>query len=161
MELEKKSKDDTDYVDSYTTSGEQSNQAYASNETTPKPLIAGILLIIAGLLGIITWITALTFDISMLDPSLFQTQNVTITPAQIESMINICASVGIVLSIFPILGGILAIQKKLWGGALACSIISLFIIGPLFLSSILGVIALILIATSKNHFQKKERISID
>ncbi len=121
---------------------------------TSKPLIAGILLIIAGLLAIITWVSALTIDLTMLDPSLFQTNNMTITPAQLESFVQICATIGIILSIFPLLGGILSIQRKLWGGAVACSIIAIFTVGPVFLSSIMGIIAVILVFLSKDEFKK-------
>lgn len=121
-----------------------------------KPLIAGILLLIGGVMGILTWITALSFDMSMIDPSLIETQiesqNVTITSAKIQSIIQTCAVIGIILSVFPLLGGILSIQKKLWGGALSCSIIGLFTVGPLFLSSILALISLILLILAKDQF---------
>jgi len=142
--------------DEYDQNTNQDRMSSQTSKTTSKPLIAGILLIIAGALGILTWISALTFDISMLDPSVFQTQNITISAAQIQSIVQTCSIIGIILSVFPILGGILSIQKKLWGGALACGIISLFTVGPLFLSSILGLIALILIGISKDEFQKNK-----
>jgi len=121
-----------------------------------KPLIAGILLFITGIMGILTWIVALSFDISMIDLSMIETQNVTITPSQLQSIIQTCAIIGIILSVFPLLGGILSIQKKLWGGALSCSIIGLFTIGPIFLSSIFSAISLILLIMSKEHFYQKE-----
>lgn len=140
--------------DEYDQNINQEAMSTPPQKSTSKPLIAGILLIIAGSLGMLTWISALTFDLSMLDPSIFQAQNITISPAQIQSMVQTCSIIGIILSVFPILGGILSVQKKLWGGALACSIISLFTIGPLFLSSVLGIIALILIVLSKDEFQK-------
>jgi uncharacterized membrane protein len=121
-----------------------------------KPLIAGILLFITGTMGILTWIVALSFDISMIDLSMIETQNVTITSSQLQSIIQTCAIIGIILSVFPLLGGILSIQKKLWGGALSCSIIGLFTIGPIFLSSIFSAISLILLIMSKEHFYQKE-----
>jgi len=117
-----------------------------------KPLIAGIILIIAGFMAILTWISVFAIDFTILDLSMLETQNVTITPEQLDSLISICATIGIILSLFPILGGILAIQKKLWGGALAGSIIGLFTIGPAFLSSILSLICLILLIISKDQF---------
>jgi len=126
-----------------------------------KPLIAGIILIIAGIMGMLTWIAALSFDMSMIDISMLETQDVTITANQLQSMIQICATIGIVLSVFPLLGGILTIQKKLWGGALACSIIGLFSIGPIFLSSILSLVALILLFISKEQFSNVKEEIID
>lgn len=130
-----------------------------------KSLIAGILLLIAGILGLLTWIGVLSFDMSVIDysslinQSMMQTQNVTITPTMIENMIQICATIGIILSIFPILGGILSIQKKLLGLALSCSIIGLFTIGPFFVSSILSLISLILLILSKDQFCQSNETS--
>jgi len=122
-----------------------------------KPLIAGILLIIASILAILTWIAVFSIDFSILDFSMLETQNVTITPEQLQSMLSICATIGIILSIFPLLGGILSIQRKLWGGALAGSIIGLFTIGPVFLSSILSLISLILLVMAKQQFQVQDK----
>jgi hypothetical protein len=117
-----------------------------------KPLIAGILLLIGGIMSILTWIAALSFDMSMIDPLLVENQNVTITPAQIQSIVQTCSVIGIILSVFPLIGGILSIQKKLWGGVLSCSIVGLFTVGPLFLSSVLALISLILVVYSKDQF---------
>lgn len=125
-----------------------------------KPLIAGVLLIIAGLMSILTWIALFSIDYSMIDLSILETQNMTITTEQLQSIMSICATIGIILSIFPLLGGILSIQKKLWGGALAGSIIGLFTVGPIFLSSILSLISLILLIITRNQFQQ-QTISID
>jgi hypothetical protein len=122
-----------------------------------KPLIAGILLIIAGIMAILTWLLAFSVDVSsVIDPSMFQAQNMTITPQQIQSMVSICSTLGVILSIFPLLGGILSIQKKLWGGALAGSIIGLFTIGPVFLSSLFSLISLILLIISREQFQTQD-----
>jgi len=52
-----------------------------------KPLIAGIILMIAGIMGMLTWIAALSFDMSMIDISMLETQDVTITANQLQSMI--------------------------------------------------------------------------
>jgi hypothetical protein len=126
-----------------------------------KPLIAGILLIIAGFMAILTWLLAFSVDVSsILDQSMFQAQNITITPEQLQSMVSICATIGVILSIFPLLGGILSIQRKLWGGALAGSIIGLFTIGPVFLSSLLSLISLILLIMAREQFQTPDT-SID
>ena len=125
-----------------------------------KPLIAGVLLIIAGLMSILTWIAVFSIDYSMIDLSILETQNMTITTEQLQSIMSICATIGIILSIFPLLGGILSIQKKLWGGALAGSIIGLFTAGPIFLSSILSLISLILLIISRDQFQQ-QTTSID
>jgi len=69
-----------------------------------KPLIAGILLIIAGFLGIYTWITASFFD---LDPAIIESlrqSGAEISIDELESILAICSTIGLILSIFPILG---------------------------------------------------------
>ncbi|MEE8564982.1 MAG: hypothetical protein V3S79_01205, partial [Candidatus Thermoplasmatota archaeon] len=55
------------------------------------------------------------------------------------------------------LGGIISIKRKMWGFTIVMSIIGLFTIGPFLLSSILSLIALILIALSKKEFQLKSK----
>lgn len=146
--------DEKEYPDDYIDPNYEPTQP-TPVETDSKPLIAGILLLIAGLLGVMTWIAALFMGGTAIDPSLLQTQDMPFTVEQLQTMIQICATIGIILSIFPILGGILSIKKTLWGGALACSIIGLFCIGPVFISSIISLIALILLVMSKNQFIKK------
>jgi len=151
-------------MDDITTKNDPYYQDYneiGQKKQDSKPLIAGIILMIAGIMGMLTWIAALSFDISMIDISMLETQDVTITTDQLRSMIQICATIGVILSVFPLLGGILTIQKKLWGGALACSIIGLFSIGPIFLSSILSLVALILLVMSKEQFINKNEEIID
>jgi hypothetical protein len=125
-----------------------------------KPLIAGILLIIAGLLGIYTWITASFFD---LDPTIIESlrkSGAEISIEQLESILAICSGIGLILSIFPILSGILSIKRKNWSICIVMSIIGLFTIGPFFLSSFLSLIGLILIALSKNEFNLNNDINI-
>lgn len=121
-----------------------------------KPLIAGILLIISGILGLMTWIAALTIDLSMINLYLGDMQNMTISPDQLNAIINICAIIGIIFSILPLLGGILSIKKKVWLGAFICSIAGLFSIGPFLISSILALVSLVLIVMSKEQFDHKE-----
>ena len=118
-----------------------------------KPLIAGIFLIIAGVLGIYTWVSTSLFDISTIDPAIFEQTGVEITIEQLQEILGICSIIGVIISIFPILGGILSIKRKMWGFTIVMSIIGLFTIGPVLVSSILSMIALILIALSKNEFQ--------
>lgn len=123
-----------------------------------KPMIAGILLILAGLIGLITWVSSLLIDVNTIDPSILeqlQQSGIEITVEQIETFLSICATIGIILSIFPLLGGVLALKRKMWGIAIVMSIIGLFTVGPIFASSILALVGLILIAISKNEFQHK------
>ena len=119
--------------------------------------IAGILLIIAGILGIFNWSQIFFLDTttlgSFMDISQIQEFSPSITYEQLLGFLQTCAIIGIILSIFPILGGILSIRKKLYYIAIATSIIGLFSIGVMFSSSILSLVGLILLILSKNSFQ--------
>jgi len=125
-----------------------------------KPIIAGILLLIAGILGMYTWISASFFNI---DPTIIEQSGIDITIEQIESILGVCTVIGFIVSIFPILGGILSLKRKSWGFCIVLSILGLFTIGPFLISSILAFIGLILIAISKNEFKANadKQISID
>jgi|GEM_PF-1098932 len=118
---------------------------YPEKKKTNISLAAGILLIIAGVLAIGTWgfIMIGAGEIATLYGE-----------TGLASFLIICGAIGFVLSIFPLLGGIMAVKKTHWGVALAGSIIGLFTIGPwIGISSILSLIALILIAVSKEEFR--------
>ena len=117
-----------------------------------NPLIAGILLVIAGLLGIFIWVTAsFSIDSSAIE-SLLKQSGADISLEQFESILNICTTIGLIISIFPILGGIFSIKRKNWSFCVVMAAIGLFTIGPLFVSSLLSLIGLILIILSKNEF---------
>jgi len=145
-----KANDSISKIDTYDYPSKTSGKSYF-------PIIAGIILIIAGALALITFIQVLIIDISTLesiiDVTQFQTSEVNLSSAQIKEIMNTCAIIGCIISVFPILGGILSFRKKLWGIALACSIIGLFSFGPMLISSILCLIALIFVAISKQEFQ--------
>jgi hypothetical protein len=126
------------------------------NINSYKPLIAGIFLLLAGLLGVYTWVSTLFFDISTIDPAIFEQSGVEINIEQLKEILGVCSIIGVIISIFPILGGILSIKRKMWGFTIVMSIIGLFTIGPVLISSILSLIALILIVLSKNEFQLKK-----
>ncbi|MCK5636854.1 MAG: hypothetical protein KAH91_05470, partial [Thermoplasmatales archaeon] len=122
------------------------------------PLIAGILLIVAGVFSLISFITSyLVLDLTTIESMGFITQFQQIypdmTPEQVLGFVKTCTIVFLIIAIFPILGGILALKKKMWGIALACSIIGLFSIGILFTSSVISLIAMILLIISRNEFQ--------
>ncbi len=129
---------------------------------SPIPMIAGILLIIAGILAFLFWIQFFTIDVatleSLIDISQFEQINPSISSEQIVEFLNTCAIIGCIIVVFTILGGILSLKRKLWGIALACSIIGLFSLGILLFSSVLSLIAMILLIISRKEFEKKPLI---
>lgn len=118
------------------------------------PMIAGIMLIVAGLLGLLFCAAIFFVDPAMIEETLAQQPTFEITNTQIYSILIICGAIGSVLSIFTILGGIFALKRKMWWFALLSGILGLFIIGlPPFISTVLSFIGLILIVISKKDFQ--------
>ena len=121
------------------------------------PTVAGFILIIAGLLAIFNWIQIFLLDIttieSFIDINQIKEFYPSITYEQLLGFFHTCAIIGIVISIFPILGGLLAIQRKFYYIAIIGSIIGLFSIGILFSSSFFSLIGLILLIISRQKFQ--------
>ena len=133
-------------------------------EPTPQPsskssmpMIGGILLILAGVFALLLWISViLTIDAAMVESAIDLSQLQELDPSwtaeKLKDMLVLCGTAFSVLALFPILGGILAIKKKLWGIALGCSILGLstFIV---VIPGILCLIGLILIVISRKEFQ--------
>ena len=119
------------------------------------PMVAGILLIIAGIVAIIFWTPFFSIDVTTIEESVdisqFQQIDSDINAEEILGFLKTCAIIGIIISIFPILGGILAIRRKLFGISVACSIIGLFSFGML-ISSIFSLIALILLIIARKEY---------
>jgi hypothetical protein len=63
-----------------------------------------------------------------------------------------CGGIEIIFGLISILGGVMAFQRRTWALALTGSILCMLSIGPYFISSILGLIALILVAVSREEF---------
>ena len=126
-----------------------------------KTIIAGILLIIAGTLSVIMWMGLAAMDISIIETTIIpefesissEYGSMTFSAESMKDLFVICGTIGFFLSVFTILGGIISIKRQMWGVALAGSILGIFTIGPLFASSVLSLIGLILIVTSKSEFK--------
>ncbi|MFA5101899.1 MAG: hypothetical protein WC525_01980 [Candidatus Thermoplasmatota archaeon] len=114
------------------------------------PLIAGIFLIIAGLLGLFTWASALALDTSMIENVLPADSPISVD--QLQSFLTTCGIIGAVLSIVVLAGGIVALKRKAWSLAVIGGILGLFTIGPMLLGSILSLIGLILMVISRKEF---------
>jgi len=115
-------------------------------EHTRKPTVAGILDIIAGILGLFA------FMLMVIGLLVFMPMGGTNLPVQIPGQslnaIIIAVSVPVViLAVLAIVGGAYALRRRVWGISLAGSIAAFFCSWPL------GVVAIILIAISKKEFE--------
>lgn len=122
---------------------------YPEKKKTNTSLAAGVLLIIAGILAVGNIIA---------DIFLVSSGNTSVSGYEgIANLLIVCFTIIFVFAVIAILGGVMAVKRKAWGVALTCSILGLFTLGPLFISSILSLIALILIAVSKEEFRQSVR----
>lgn len=141
------------------------NEKYdAENEKkSSKPVIAGIFLIIAGLISILMWIGVASLDLLFIESTILpELQSIPVeysieelNTESIKELLLICGSIGFFLSIFTILGGIMSLKKQMWKMALFGGILGILSIGPIFISSFLSIIGVILIYMSRDEFQNK------
>jgi len=142
----------------FTTDADFGKPLERSSNRSSYPIIAGILLIISGAVALLYWIFVIfnaDFFISTLDITYLQSIDPNITSEDIKQALVICGTIFSIVAIFPLLGGFLSLKKKLWGIAVACSIIGLFSLGFLFTSSVLSLVGLILLIFSKQEFQQQ------
>lgn len=121
---------------------------------TVFPIIAGILLVFTGLISIIGWILFINTNVSLLGDLLKQIQETvpSYTIEDLKNFISVCSSIGIVISVFPILGGILSVKKKLWGISLTSSIFGFVVIIPFIFLIFIPLISMILLIVSRKYF---------
>ncbi len=109
-------------------------------QRTALPIAGGALLIVAGILGLIQWGVVVAYGSAA----------ATIIPG-LGAIIVICGAIGIIFSLIALIGGVFAIQRKMWGLALAGGILGLFSLGYV-IGSILALVGLILVAISRKEF---------
>jgi len=114
---------------------------------TMMPMIAGILLIVAGILSIANW--GYILAVFATDPT--AAGFMALIPG-LATLVYVCGGIFIVLSIITLLGGVMALRRRMWGLALVGSILGLFIIGPFGVSSLLSLVGLIILAISRKEF---------
>ena len=130
-----------------------------------KPKIAGILLIVAGIIALLFFVQIVMVNDSTIQSVYNSTQsqltqlNANMTQEQLKQGFVICGTVGCVMAVLSILGGVLALKRKVWGLALVVSIPQslLGIIVPsfslLFASGVMALVGLLLIVFSRREFQ--------
>ena len=124
-------------------------------EATWKPIVAGILNIALGILNLFGMLMIIGLMVAFGGGILTIVRIAEFMPIWMSGMVQgvliILAILLAVSSSLPLIGGIYAIQRKAWGLALAGSIVAILPAVPL------GIISTILVALSKDEFEKYER----
>jgi len=118
-------------------------------DKTWKPAVAGILNIVSGAVGLIA-VSGLI--IAIIITGGFYLPGTEEIPEFVPFLLIGLAVPLAILSILSLLGGIYAVQRKIWGLALAGSIAAVFASIPLLGGLPVGITAIILTALSKNEF---------
>ncbi len=131
-----------------------------------KILLAAVLLIFAGLDGILNGVINLVLVDKAGMTEILKLYNIPDDQiAEYVSMamvtLTVCTSIMIIAGILLIVAGILAFRRKNWAVCLILSILGLATGGLLFSGTILAIIALILIIISRKNFVDFETIDID
>lgn len=115
-------------------------------EKTGKPVAAGVLNIVAGVIGLTWAFSALAAYIAM---TVTLDIYIPVFPEFISGIVLAVAIISLLFSLLVMISGIFATQRRYWGLALAGSIVA--VLGLFFL----GIPALILVALSKDEFDQE------
>ena len=118
-------------------------------EKTWKPVVAGILGIISGAVGLIA---VLGLSIAIFITGGCAIPGTEAVPLFVPSLLTGIAATLAVFSVLSLVGGVYALQRKIWGLALAGSIAAIFASTPLLGGLPVGITATILTALSKDEF---------
>jgi len=126
-------------------------------EKTWKPTAAGILNIVAGVVGLIAVLGLIIAIIVVGSSFMFWQAIPEIAPGVnapfVQSILLIIAIPLAIVSILALVGGVYALQRKIWGLALAGSIASILASIPLLGGLPVGITATVLMALSKDEFE--------
>lgn len=113
------------------------------------PIIAGVINIVSGVLTLIGFSLFFIFSI-VTSISAFEFDGCDLGVEGASVVLFLISSFLLVLGILSVFGGINALQRRKWGWALASSVCALIIKFPL------GIVSIILIALSRNEFERSE-----
>lgn len=130
-----------------------------SSSMTSRTTFAGVFLMMSGVLSFISWSNVFyTYEEFLGDALLVIQQFETYGNIEtVTSFLFLFSLIGIIFSILAIIGGIYAIKKKFYFLTFVFSIFGVFTFGPLFFSTILSFISLVLIVVSKKEFGKNRQ----
>lgn len=119
------------------------------HEKTALSLVGGILILVAGIIGLAMGGILLAINVDQLADYGLDVAGVS---GIIEDILTVCGIILVVLGLIAALGGFFGVMRKHWGLAILGGVIGLFIISPYMIASLLSLIGLVLVAISKKDF---------
>jgi hypothetical protein len=115
--------------------------------TSSSPIVSGVLSIVSGVIGICAGITLILFSVFFIYLESFPMDIPDDFPFVLLQVVPmVWGIILLVLAIAAIIGGIYALQRKLWGLALAGSIVSMLMFFPT------GIVAVIFVSLAREEF---------
>ncbi len=121
---------------------------------SPMPKIAGVINIISGILTLIGSSLLFIFGIAI-SVSVIELDGCDLGVDVASGILFLISSILLIIGILSIFGGICALRRKNWGWALTGSICALIVKFPL------GIVSTILVALSKDGFEKDSQYERD
>jgi hypothetical protein len=113
-----------------------------------SPLVTGVLSIVSGVFGIFTGVALVLFAVFFMNIESFTVTAPHDFPFDIlQAVWMVWGIIILVLAVLAIIGGIYAIQRKLWGLALAGAIVSMLVFLPT------GIAAVVFVGLSRREFE--------
>ena len=156
METEKSPSMDLQSINDFSNPNSEQENLQHSRSKNSMLKIAGIILIIAGIITIIHWVYIMTspdFIDILMNTGVYDNMN--ITSEELSAVFNFCGVLGIGLSLFTIIGGIVALQRRMFWFALIGGIVGMFAISPLFffIPNIVSLMGTLLVFRARKDFQ--------
>lgn len=113
-------------------------------------MVGGILILIAGLMGLVMGGLLLAIDVNDLDD--FGISGVGDAFDTLENILTVCGLIFVIMGLIAVIGGFFGVQRKKFGIVILGGVLGLFCFGPYMLGSILALVGLILVAMAKKDF---------
>jgi len=121
------------------------------HEKTMLSLVGGILILIAGIMGLALGAIFVVASNSV-DTLADWGVDVAGVGDLLSDILLVCGIIVIVLALIVVVGGFFGVMRKHWGLVILGGVLGLFLIGPYMLATIFSLIGLILVAVSKKDF---------
>jgi hypothetical protein len=113
-------------------------------------IVGGILILIAGIMGLA--MGGIFFSINVSDLDAYGFGAITGFEDTLQNILYVCGAIFVILGLIAIAGGFFGVRRKHWGLAILGGVLGLFILTPYFAGSLLALVGLILVAVSKKDF---------